>query len=237
MTGEAERKQSGPGRAGGACWRSLAALMLLGKGGGVLGRRKSKKPKCRSNRAKRWPSSRRNAPTGMGELPDLGAAGEAAAAAPSPPPTTPSKTVALLVVHDGGIDDKYTKQALKEVGRRSKASTVIVVPAKQISRYASVTVGLNISQLPALIVMRPKSLSHGVPQATVAYGYQTVAEHRPDDPRRRLQGPRRQRPTTPDERRGAPTTRPICSRSPTSTAPPRPPPDPAPSPSRRGPRA
>ncbi|MBS1885040.1 MAG: hypothetical protein JSS97_19000, partial [Actinobacteria bacterium] len=44
---------------------------------------------------------------------------------------------------------------------------------KQISRYASVTVGLDISQLPALIVMRPKSLSHGVPQATVAYGYQS----------------------------------------------------------------
>jgi len=36
-----------------------------------------------------------------------------------------------------------------------------------------VTVGLDVNQLPALIVMRPKSLSHGVPQASVAYGVQT----------------------------------------------------------------
>jgi hypothetical protein len=82
------------------------------------------------------------------------------------------ETVALLVVHDGGIDDKFTKLALRLVAPVTDA-TVIVVPAKQISRYASITVGLDVSQLPALIVMRPKSLSHGQPQATVAYGYQT----------------------------------------------------------------
>ncbi|HKZ15111.1 MAG TPA: hypothetical protein VJL81_14840 [Solirubrobacterales bacterium] len=110
-------------------------------------------------------------PTGMGELPS------------SVPQTKPlpqrfaaaydaGETVALLVVHDGGIDDRYTKLALKAVAEIERV-TPIVVPAKQISRYASVTVGLDISQLPALIVMRPKSLSHGVPQAIVAYGYQT----------------------------------------------------------------
>jgi hypothetical protein len=109
--------------------------------------------------------------TGMGELPtSLPAAG------PLPQRFTDAydadDTVALLVVHDGGIDDKYTTLALKVVAA-VKDITVIVVPAKQISHYASVTVGLDISQLPALIVMRPKSLSHGVPQANVAYGYQT----------------------------------------------------------------
>ena len=109
--------------------------------------------------------------TGMGELPT------------SVPQTKPlphrfsaaydaDETVALLVVHDGGIDDKYTRLALKAVAA-VESVTPIVVPAKQISRYASVTVGLDVSQLPALIVMRPKSLSHGVPQAIVAYGYQT----------------------------------------------------------------
>lgn len=111
------------------------------------------------------------APAGMGELPT------------SVPQTKPlphrfsaaydaNETVALLVVHDGGIDDKYTRLALKAVAA-VESVTPIVVPAKQISRYASITVGLDISQLPALIVMRPKSLSHGVPQAIVAYGYQT----------------------------------------------------------------
>jgi hypothetical protein len=47
------------------------------------------------------------------------------------------------------------------------------VPAKQISRYAPVTVGLNVNQLPALIMMRPKALSNGTPQASVLYGYQS----------------------------------------------------------------
>lgn len=107
-------------------------------------------------------------------------AGELPTSVPAPPPPQPftaaydaDQTVALLVVHDGGIDDKYTKRALQEAATVEDVA-VIVVPAKQISRYASVTVGLDVSQLPALIVMRPKSLSHGVPQATVAYGYQTV---------------------------------------------------------------
>jgi hypothetical protein len=109
--------------------------------------------------------------TGMGELP-----ASVPASKPLPPRFTAAydagETVALLVVHDGGIDDAYTEVALKEVARVEHAA-VIVVPAKQISRYASVTVGLDINQVPALVVMRPKPLSHGVPQATVSYGYQT----------------------------------------------------------------
>ena len=108
---------------------------------------------------------------GAGELPT------SVPAQPLPQPFTAAydadKTVALLVVHDGGIDDKYTKRALQEAATVEDVA-VIVVPAKQIYRYASVTVGLDVSQLPALIVVRPKSLSHGVPQATVSYGYQTV---------------------------------------------------------------
>jgi hypothetical protein len=109
--------------------------------------------------------------TGMGELPT-----SLPAAKPLPKRFTDAyesgAAVALLVVHNGGIDDKYTKLALKEAAA-VEGATVIVVPAKQISRYASVTVGLDINQVPALIAMRPRSLSGGVPQATVAYGYQT----------------------------------------------------------------
>jgi hypothetical protein len=109
--------------------------------------------------------------TGMGELPT-------SVPATKPPPRRfiaaydAGETVALLVVHDGGIDDAYTALALKEVATIERVA-VIVVPAKQISRYASVTIGLDINQVPALIVMRPKPLSHGAPQASVSYGYQT----------------------------------------------------------------
>jgi len=110
--------------------------------------------------------------TGMGELPT------SVPTAKAPPRAfqlayESNEPVALLIVHDGGIDDAYTKLALKAVAR-IEPIPVFVVPAKQISRYASVTVGLSVNQVPALIVLRPKDLSHGDPQASVQYGYQTV---------------------------------------------------------------
>jgi hypothetical protein len=123
------------------------------------------------------------APTGMGELPT-----SLPAAKPLPRRFTNAyesgNAIALLVVHNGGIDDAYTKLALREAAKvadlaRSKGwnsvapLSVIVVPAKRISDYAAVTVGLNVNQVPALIVMRPKGLSHGIPQATVSYGVQS----------------------------------------------------------------
>jgi hypothetical protein len=145
----------------------LVAVLFLGKGGGSSSSGGEAELTVEPSEA----LAVSTAPTGMGELPaSLPDAG------PLPRRFTTAydanQTVALLVVHDGGIDDKYTTLALKAVAAVEDVA-VIVVPAKQISRYASVTVGLDISQLPALIVMRPKSLSHGVPQAIVAYGYQT----------------------------------------------------------------
>jgi len=112
------------------------------------------------------------APTGMGELPT------SLPAAKAPPHAfrlayDSGAPVALLIVHNGGIDDAYTKLALKEVARFESVA-VFVVPAKKIADYASVTVGLNVNQVPALIVLRPKGLSHGRPQASVLYGYQTL---------------------------------------------------------------
>lgn len=109
--------------------------------------------------------------TGMGELPT------SLPAAQAPPHAfqlayDSNEPVALLVVHDGGIDDAYTKLALKQVSRIGHVA-VFVIPAKKIADYASVTVGLNVNQVPALIVLRPKGLSHGTPQASVSYGYQT----------------------------------------------------------------
>lgn len=145
----------------------VAAILLLGKGGGGSSEETEVAVEPTETTAVAAATV-----TGMGELPT-----SVPQTQPLPPRFTTAydadETVALLVVHDGGIDDKYTKLALKAVAPITGA-TVIVVPSKQISRYASVTVGLDISQLPALIVMRPKSLSHGEPQAIVAYGVQTT---------------------------------------------------------------
>jgi hypothetical protein len=111
------------------------------------------------------------APTGMGELPT------SLPSTKAPPHAfrlayESGEPVALLIVHSDGIDDAYTKLALREVARVERVAA-FVVPAKKIADYASVTVGLDVNQVPALIVLRPKNLSHGTPQAEVLYGYQT----------------------------------------------------------------
>jgi len=98
---------------------------------------------------------------------------------PTPPPPADftaaydsGKTVVLLVVHDGGIDDARTAAAADQLAGMSDVA-YFEVPVRRVPRYASVTVGLDLNQVPALVVMRPRGLSGGVPQATVDYGFQT----------------------------------------------------------------
>ncbi len=97
-----------------------------------------------------------------------------------PPPLPPAvsaaykadKTVALLVVHNGGIDDELTTAATAGIASNPDVA-LFIVPAKQIYRYAAITLGVEVSRVPALVVMRPRKLSDGIPQATVDYGLQT----------------------------------------------------------------
>ena len=106
---------------------------------------------------------------------------ELPASLPAPPLPHPvsaaydaGKTVVLLIVHDGGIDDRLTAAATL-FAETVPRTALFVVPAKRVARYAAVTVGLDVNRVPALIVMKPRRLSGGVPQATVSYGYQTPA--------------------------------------------------------------
>lgn len=114
----------------------------------------------------------------------IAVAGEAGAAtAPSPIPTPPlprpvtaaydsGKTVVLLIVHDGGIDDELVEQSSDSLASRSDVA-LFTVPAKEIARYAAITIGVEVNRVPALVVMRPKHLASGTPQASVDYGFQT----------------------------------------------------------------
>jgi hypothetical protein len=145
------------------------AVLFLKPGGGGGAESEAEVPVVAGETA--VPTAATTDATGMGELPT------AVPVVPGPPRPfvaayDAGETVALLVVHDGGIDDAYTTAALKKAAS-IEGVAAFVVPAKQISRYASVTIGLDVNQLPALIVLRPKQLSEGVPQATVSYGYQT----------------------------------------------------------------
>lgn len=82
-----------------------------------------------------------------------------------------NQTVVLLIVHDGGIDDDLVKLASSRLAGMSGVTT-FTVPASEIGRYASITQGVGVDRVPALVVLRPKKLDQAVPTASVSYGFQ-----------------------------------------------------------------
>jgi hypothetical protein len=101
----------------------------------------------------------------------------AAASAPPPPSQVTeayeaNRTVVLLFVREGGIDDELVLDAVESLKSLPEAST-FVVPADRIARYASITQGVAVDRVPALVVIRPKHLGGGIPAASVSYGFQS----------------------------------------------------------------
>lgn len=100
---------------------------------------------------------------------------------PVPPPPLPhrvlaafkaNRTVVLLIVKPGGIDDAVTVSgALPLAVKRDIA--LFVVPARKIARYTAITQGVDVTRVPALVVVRPRRLDHGPPTASVSYGFQS----------------------------------------------------------------
>jgi hypothetical protein len=84
-----------------------------------------------------------------------------------------NRTLVLLFVRDGGIDDRLVKTATGGLAGFSGAS-VFVVPARRIARYAAITEGVGVERTPALVVVTPKHLKKTVPTASVLYGYQSA---------------------------------------------------------------
>lgn len=116
--------------------------------------------------------------------PAITPAGEApSTVAPTTPPEVPpppkavtaafnsGQTVVLLIVREGGIDDRLAKADTAALASIPGVG-LFVVPVSKIARYASITEGVGVNRVPALVVLRPKALSHGVPTASVSYGYQ-----------------------------------------------------------------
>ncbi|HEX5990364.1 MAG TPA: hypothetical protein VFY75_09145 [Solirubrobacterales bacterium] len=82
-----------------------------------------------------------------------------------------NQIVVLLIVHDGGIDDDLVKLAGSRLAGMPGVTT-FTVPAGEIARYASITQGVGVDRVPALVVLRPKKLDQAVPTASVSYGFQ-----------------------------------------------------------------
>jgi hypothetical protein len=108
-----------------------------------------------------------------------GVSSEVPASVPAPPPPKrlmtayeAGKTVVLLIVDKGSIDGAFTARSSLLLAPFQDVS-LFIVPASEIARYAAITVGLDVNRVPALVVMKPKKLSGGTPQASVDYGVQT----------------------------------------------------------------
>lgn len=79
-------------------------------------------------------------------------------------------TVVLLVVRQGGIDDRLVRSSVRSLSGESHVS-VFVTRANRVARYSRITQGVGVSQAPALVVVRPKRLSGSAPEAQVVYGF------------------------------------------------------------------
>ncbi|HEY2334583.1 MAG TPA: hypothetical protein VGH58_06225 [Solirubrobacterales bacterium] len=116
------------------------------------------------------------APAGLSAALTMVSQASAGSARPLPRPVIAAwnndKTVVLLFVHDGGIDDRLVKGATERLAALPEAAT-FVVPASEISRYAAITEGVGVNRVPALVVVRPKRLHQTIPTASVNYGFQS----------------------------------------------------------------
>lgn len=163
---------------------AVVGVLLLGtvfffissSGGGEEGGASSEAPAGSSST-----SAVAGATTGEAAGGSLGTAlaGTAAPATSAPPLPSPvlhawkdNKTLVLLFVRDGGIDDRLVKQAVHGVAGFAGVS-LFVVPAHEIYRYAAITEGVGVERTPALIVVTPKHLDGSVPTASVSYGFQS----------------------------------------------------------------
>ncbi len=128
------------------------------------------------------------APTEEGVVPveEGTAPATASAAVPQGVTTTPrlpqavldawraDRTVVLLFVHDGGIDDKLVRKTTANLSGFPE-TMIFEIPASQIAQYTAVTEGVGLQRVPALVVLSPRHLNQQVPTASISYGFQTRA--------------------------------------------------------------
>jgi hypothetical protein len=80
------------------------------------------------------------------------------------------EAIVLLVRRAGGIDDALVHGSVESLSGMPDVE-VFVTKARGIARYAWLTQGVNVTDLPALVVLLPRKLSGGTPTASVSYGF------------------------------------------------------------------
>jgi hypothetical protein len=152
----------------------LAAVFLLGKMGGG-----SEEEEGGESAAGQAAVAAAAAELEAGSQPlSLPPPGSGLGAPPAPPQPVlaafeAGETVAILFVRDGGIDDRLVADAVHRLESVGGVAT-FVVPAHQLARYVSIAQGVDLSRVPALVVIRPKRLNDGHDPASVHYGFQSA---------------------------------------------------------------
>ena len=82
--------------------------------------------------------------------------------------------IVLLVRRAGGIDDAMVHGSVEGL-RALPGVKVYVTKAKHIARYAWLTQGVNVTDLPALVVLRPRGGKNAAATASVSYGFRDSA--------------------------------------------------------------
>jgi hypothetical protein len=105
---------------------------------------------------------------------DDGSIGEFTAGPGLPAPVVKAyeddRTVVLLVQRRRGIDGEKLRENVEALGGRNGVA-LFVTNAGHIARYSRITEGVDVNRVPALIVLRPRNLTKGTPEATLSYGF------------------------------------------------------------------
>jgi hypothetical protein len=80
------------------------------------------------------------------------------------------KAIVILIEKRKGLDDQALRGSVERLRSRGDLA-VFTVPAKDVSRYARITEGVRLDRVPALVVVTPRRISKGTPEATVSYGF------------------------------------------------------------------
>lgn len=107
----------------------------------------------------------------------LPAPGSGPGAPPAPPRAVvdaynAGDTVAILFIRDGGIDDRIVADAVHRL-EAMQGVAVFEVPTHELAHYVSIAQGVDLTRVPALVVIRPKHLDGTYAPASVHYGFQS----------------------------------------------------------------
>lgn len=149
----------------------VAAVFLLGKGGAA---EEEEEGSAAADAAVSAVASELE----VGQPLRLPPPGSGLGAPPAPPRAVidafeAGETVAILFVRNGGIDDRLVREAVSRLDAIDDVAT-FVVPDRSLARYVSIAQGVDLSRVPALVVIRPKHLNSGYDPASVHYGFQSA---------------------------------------------------------------